>query len=303
MFPSFSTRLITHTLASPHGLAARLAERFPTKFFELYHHVGQAAQVTWNGRRGGVTLSFDCDYSTDTAAIPRLLDLLAGAPFKTAFACVGVLIEQTPAVYREIVAAGHEIVNHTYAHPDNREFNPDRTFTALSADEQEAEIRRCHDVCVALLDSTPVGFRIPHFARQFDPRIYGELHRLGYRYSSSILSSRAPGYGIPFRADEGIVEFPISVCPGHPLDSCFDTSHLFRNPNTRWAHTEAQFLALFDFMLGVAARHGTYINLYFDPADIVQVGAFRRALDLLAERSDDLWVATYRQLLDTVVSP
>lgn len=298
MPPLLCTRLVAQALRSPHGLIARLAERFPTTFFSWYHVISGTEHHSWNGRRGGVTLSFDCDYSTDTAAIPQLLDLLAPYPFKTAFACIGILVERSPDVYLRIVTDGHEIVNHTYAHPDNREFNPDRRFNELTTDEQETEIHRFHEVSRRLLGYAPTGFRIPHFGRLFDPRIYGELQRLGYVYSSSLLSSRAPGYGSPYQTQEGIWEFPISVCPAHPLATCFDSSHLFRNADSAWGHTEADFLRLFEFMLDVAIRYGTYINLYFDPADIVKVRAFPRALDLLNARADDLWITTYAQWLD-----
>lgn len=292
------TRFVSHALSTPHNLFARVAERFPIRFFKWYHALGSASSRPWQGHRGGFTLSFDCDYSTDTAAIPELLAILSGYSFKTAFACIGVLMEKAPDVYRQIVFEGHEIVNHTYAHPDNREFNPDRKFNQLTVEEQEEEIRRCHAVCRDLLGCEPIGFRIPHFGRLFDPRVYGELERLGYRYSSSILSARAPGYGVPYTADHGIIEFPISVCPAHPLNCCFDTSHLFRNPGSQWSHSQDEFVSLFALMIDVAVRYGTYINLYFDPADIVVIDRFREALDLLEARREEIWVATYRQLLD-----
>ena len=322
---------VEHALAAPHGLTARIAELFPTGFFRLYHRIGsiividrqnnttetqrhrgderdvrvtggvstvRQSRPLWNGHRGWITLSFDCDYSTDTLAIPRLLEILSDYPFKTAFACIGLLVEREPDVYRQIVLEGHEIVNHTYTHPDNKEFNPNCRFNEMSFVDQEEEIRKCHEVCTDLLGYSPVGFRIPHFVRLFDPCIYEELHCLGYLYSSSTLSARVPGYGIPFLTERGIVEFPISVCPRHPLDCCFDTSHLFRNSNRAWSHTEEEFVILFEFMLEVAARYGTYINFYFDPADIVNVRTFRQVLDLLNERRHELRVATYRQLLD-----
>jgi peptidoglycan/xylan/chitin deacetylase (PgdA/CDA1 family) len=61
-----------------------------------------------------VALTFDD--GPDPEYTPRILDALAAAGVNGTFFMVGRRVEAAPAVARAIVAAGHDVGNHTYAH-------------------------------------------------------------------------------------------------------------------------------------------------------------------------------------------
>jgi len=52
------------------------------------------------------------------------------------FACIGKWIEEFPEVHRGLVDKGHEIINHTYSHPDNEQLDPNRKFNELDQKEK-----------------------------------------------------------------------------------------------------------------------------------------------------------------------
>ena len=110
-----------------------------------------------------LALSFDLDYREDTAALPPLVALLErlGLPM-TVFA-IGRLVQDDPGPYAEAAAAGHELGNHTWSHPDNPVLNPDREFWDLSADEMAEEIGRGQDAIERFAGVRPTSFRSPHF--------------------------------------------------------------------------------------------------------------------------------------------
>jgi len=255
-------------------LVRKLLALFPQRVFELYA-AHQSPSPLWNG--GRITLSFDLDYPEDIEAIPHLLRCLREANFKASFACIGRWIEEYPDAHRRIVDDGHEIVNHSYTHPDNELLNPDNRFNRLSRSHQRDEIERCHATCERLLKYMPIGFRVPHFGALFTPAIYPILQGLGYRYSSSTMWWQTPTLGTPFQEPRGqrvngsmredspphtVWEFPVSGCPEHPLNA-FDTWHAFRMTHA----PHGDFRALFKRCVALCRTKGFYVNVYFDPQD------------------------------------
>lgn len=85
-------------------------------------------RTDWNGKKVCFSLSFDCDYTKDIMSLPALLDILSSYSFKASFACIGKFIEKYPKEHIRIITEGHEIINHTYAHPNNEELNPNLIF-------------------------------------------------------------------------------------------------------------------------------------------------------------------------------
>lgn len=255
----------------------------------------------WHGKKAGLTISFDCDYPKDVEAIPELLNILKKYTFKTSFACVGHWIEKYPNEHKAIIDAGHEIVNHTYSHPDNEILNPGRKFKTISRQEKKEEIEKCHEICKRVLNYEPKGCRIPHFKNLFTLEIYGILKELGYKYSSSTHLMNTNSYGMPFKTKEGIVEFPLSTCPKHPY-TVFDTWHSFNSPRLvyRMIHnTEEEYNSLFKWLIDVALETNSYINIYIDPADIYKLKHFQETLDYIQEK--DIWVTTYAELARGIV--
>ncbi|MFH1776256.1 MAG: polysaccharide deacetylase family protein [Candidatus Omnitrophota bacterium] len=254
----------------------------------------------WNGTCSVLTISFDCDYSKDVEAIPDVLKILKRFDITTSFACVGYWIEKFPEEHKMILEYGHEIVNHTYSHPDNDELTPGRKFKEISYDEKKEEIEKCHNVCKSILKYQPVGCRIPHFKNLFTPDIYKLLNEIGYKYSSSTCLTNTKSKGMPFLADNGIVEFPLSTCPRHPF-TVFDTWHSFNSPKLFYKmihRTEKEYIHLFKLLVNMAIDSSAYINIYLDPYDVVRMKRFSELLDFLKQKETDIRVARYIDVLD-----
>lgn len=246
-----------------------------------------------------LTLSFDCDYEADVAAFSTLLPILDQYRLKASFACVGNWIERFPEAHLEILEYGHEILNHTYSHPDNEILNPGRKFRTLPPDEKYEEIARCHEVCQKILDYEPTGCRIPHFRNLFTPDIYGLLQRAGYRYSSSTWLTNTTSAGMPFQPVPGVWEFPLTTCPRHPF-TVFDTWHSLNSPRLayRLVHRTADdYIRLFKQLIDWGIETGSYINVYLDPLDIPRISRFEEICDYLQTRSELLEVLTYEALV------
>ncbi|MBI5118512.1 polysaccharide deacetylase family protein [Candidatus Poribacteria bacterium] len=252
---------------------------------------------SWNGKPSCLTLSFDCDYPEDVTAIPSLLEILRPYPFRASFACVGYWIEKYPEVHGRILEDGHEIINHTYSHPDNEILNPGRKFRECTLSEKTEEVERCHTVCERILGYSPSGFRIPHFKHNFGPEIYGILQKLGYRISSSTWLTNTLTGGLPFRFGD-IVEFPLATCPCHPF-TVFDSWHSLHS--RRWIHRighrgEKGFVDAFRRLLVIGKTRNAYLNVYIDPLDVPRISGFRGLLEEIAR--GDFEVVTYGQFLE-----
>lgn len=255
----------------------------------LWGAVPRRAAPRPDGRRL-LALSFDLDYQADTDALPALIDLLgrAGAP-ATMFS-VGRLVEQDPEPYRAALAAGHEIGNHTWSHPDNPVLNPDREFWDLTVDEMAGEIGRAQDVLEHRLGVRPVGFRTPHFKDAF--RMMQALERTPeITYVSTALASKAP-LGVPYfptrepfagdlslhfshaepARNHDALMIPLTPSPGARW-SPFCSYHSLRRPTDAspgaGRHTPRQFAALWHQMLAGAWDDG-FASVYFDPLDVMR---------------------------------
>jgi hypothetical protein len=262
------------------------------------HNLGRR----WNGKKTCLTLSFDCDHPEDVTAFPDLLNILKKYDLKASFACVGYWIEKYADEHQSLLGHGHEIINHTYSHPDNEILNPDRRFTHISFEEKKEEVAKCHDICRKILRYEPIGCRIPHFNRLFTPEIYKILKELGYRYSSSTSLTNTISFGNPFIAKDGVIEFPLSTCPKHPF-TVFDTWHSLNSNRLllKLLHsTEGQYLELFKFLLDLGRETNSYINIYIDTKDVIKMPRFEQVLDYINNHKEDIWVAKYEELIRMV---
>ena len=95
-----------------------------------------------------VALSFDDGPHPDYT--PRVAEALAKAGAQATFFCIGELAEKHPEVARALVAAGHELGNHTYSH---------NTFGHLfSAAALTDDLRRCQRL-LSTLGAAPRWYR------------------------------------------------------------------------------------------------------------------------------------------------
>ncbi|HOW42788.1 MAG TPA: polysaccharide deacetylase family protein [Candidatus Omnitrophota bacterium] len=256
-------------------------------------------QIGWKQKSACLTISFDCDYPRDAEALPQVLNIFSAYAFKASFACVGHWIEKYPIEHKLIVEHGHEIINHTYSHPDNEILNPGRKFRLISRQEKIEEISRCHDICRTILGVSPTGCRIPHFKTLFTPDIYSILKELGYAYSSSTWLTSTYSHGMPFIASDGIIEFPVSTCPKHPF-TVFDTWHSLNSPKLlyRLGHRSAvEYISLAKYLVQLAIETHSYINIYIDPFDVINMPGFNDLLAYIASLKDSLEVLTYTEIV------
>ena len=126
-------------------LMAATTVLWPRRLFDGFMRLTQTAPLGWLRGKGALTLSFDCDYSKDVEAFPFVLQQLRRHRIPASFAVVGVWVERYPDLHKALLDDGHEIINHTYSHPDNEEINPGRKFRLISREEKKEEVARAHE--------------------------------------------------------------------------------------------------------------------------------------------------------------
>jgi peptidoglycan/xylan/chitin deacetylase (PgdA/CDA1 family) len=118
------------------------------------------------GRRA-IALTFDDGPSEST---PQVLELLARHAVPATFFQIGANVERLPEIARAVLAAGHEIGNHSHTHP---------LFCSHSAEFIYQELARAQRAIRDITGATPSLLRAPFGARWFGFR--GAQRRLGLR--------------------------------------------------------------------------------------------------------------------------
>lgn len=127
----------------------------------------------------------------------NLLALFARYDVRATFFIGGWDAERYPTLMDEIAAAGHEVAAHGYLHED---------FSALSPDEQHANLERSEAVFQSTFGRKPTGFRAPERLMSRDTRRV--LIERGYRYDSGYADDDTP-YLVPATDGPGaLVELP-----------------------------------------------------------------------------------------------
>ena len=127
----------------------------------------------WEVRRGdpearAVALTFDAG-STATFT-PSMLETLRRHGVRVTIFITGEFADRYPELLKQMIADGHEIGNHSYAHPD---------FTTLEDDAIRREIRRTEEAVKRVGGvSTKPWFRAPYGAR--NPHVLDLVVREGY---------------------------------------------------------------------------------------------------------------------------
>ena len=95
------------------------------------------------------------DDGPSSANTPRLLDLAAKDHIKLTFFLIGENAARYPKLVQAELAAGHEVGNHSYTHPD---------LAKMSDDAVRSEIQKTQDAIIAATGYRPVLFRPPYGA-------------------------------------------------------------------------------------------------------------------------------------------
>lgn len=276
----------------------RIMRSVPAVTYPLY--------VAWQSRssralgfsQGIVAISFDNDYLADNQAVEQLLPLFAEHEMLVSWCVVGRWIERFESLHRRILSEGHELVNHSWSHPDNPELRPGdpRKFNELNAAEIALEIRNAHNTCLDRLGYRMRGFRLPHF--RLHPAAAGELVKLGYRYTSNIPALRSSTMGFPYRTPEGLIEIPLAGIPRRP-ERMVETYRLFRSPDGLY-QDEKQFYTDFCQLVRITSKYRLVSCLYLDPCDVVRLStpAFSKYLEILEK--EDVAVLTMGALAEAM---
>jgi peptidoglycan/xylan/chitin deacetylase (PgdA/CDA1 family) len=128
--------------------------------------------------------------------VPRILDLLAEYELPATFFVPGLTADLHPETIGGIVASGHEVAHHSYAH---------RAPVDQTEDEERRDFERALEA-LARLGVEPQGYRCPGWEPAF--RTPALLVEYGIRYDSSLFDDDRP-YVIETEAGE-LVELPVS---------------------------------------------------------------------------------------------
>jgi hypothetical protein len=264
-----------------------------------------------------------CDRIYRTA-VPRLLDVFAELGVPGVLFVIARDADSERSLWRQAVAAGHEIASHSLTHT--------QPFSTLDDDRLRAEVAESRTRLSEACGAEVIGFRAP--AWDVNDRVLRMVAASGYRYDASIfptpvlVASRLAAYrrsaskgsifsmdlfghafapAVPHRteAGNGLVEFPISV--------------------TRWLrlpvyHTFSYFVPPWIFGRGLrsALRSGRPLCYEFHAADLldlandgidprmdrhpgmkVSLAEKRKGLrDILATIASERRVVTYRQAME-----
>jgi peptidoglycan/xylan/chitin deacetylase (PgdA/CDA1 family) len=141
----------------------------------------------------------------------RILDLLSSRGIKATWFIPGFTIESWPRECDDVVARGHEVAHHSWAHI------PPATQTA---EEEEADLVRANEAIARLAGCKARGYRSPSW--DLSEHTVDLLLRHGFQYDSSLMGADYLPYrarrvdiatlGEPFQFGEetALIEMPIS---------------------------------------------------------------------------------------------
>jgi polysaccharide deacetylase family protein (PEP-CTERM system associated) len=169
-------------------------------YFQVSAFERHIARDSWEARECRVERNMDA-----------ILAVFAAAGVKATFFTLGWIAERYPQLVRAIVAAGHELASHGYAHVRATEQSPA---------EFREDVVRTRRLLEDIGGVAVLGYRATSYSIvQRNLWALDVLDEAGYRYSSSIYPIHHDLYGIPdaprfaFRAvPDGLIEIPVTTC-------------------------------------------------------------------------------------------
>ncbi len=95
-------------------------------------------------------ITFDCAWGAED--IDKIISVLKKNDCPAAFFVLGTWAQNNPEAVKKLVAAGHEIGNHSYNHT---------LYTTLSIEQMAEDIKKCDDAVSKITGSVPFLFRAP----------------------------------------------------------------------------------------------------------------------------------------------
>lgn len=137
------TSTTTAPISTPRTAHPRPARPVPATVRPL----GPATQIS-TGPTGGSRLALTFHGAGDIGLAKQILQIAAAKKAHITVMAVGTWLEQNPEVGKAILAAGHELGNHTWSH---------QNINALPADQMRQEVTRCRDALLRYA-GTPGGY-------------------------------------------------------------------------------------------------------------------------------------------------
>lgn len=122
-------------------------------FFDSYHHNKEIS-------KNQISITFDDGPTENTLQILKTLEKYDA---KATFFCIGHKIDERPEIFKEIIAQGHTVANHTYSHPKNYGFLS--TNTVVNEIESCSKAMSNHSGLLPKFYRTPFGNANPKIKR------------------------------------------------------------------------------------------------------------------------------------------
>jgi polysaccharide deacetylase family protein (PEP-CTERM system associated) len=141
--------------------------------------------------------------------VERILELLEESGAQATFFTLGWIAERYPALVRRVVAGGHELASHGYAH---------LRATDQTPAEFLADIIRAKALLEDIAGVRVSGYRAPSFSiGKQNSWAFDCIAEAGYGYSSSVYPIRHDHYGMPdaprfpYRPRADLLEIPVTT--------------------------------------------------------------------------------------------
>ena len=141
--------------------------------------------------------------------VDRLLSMLQEHRAHATFFTLGWVAERYPLLIKRIVAQGHELASHGFAH---------RRATDLDHAAFSEDIRRAKRLLEDISGQAVLGYRAPSFSiGKSNLWAFDCIASAGYRYSSSVYPVRHDHYGMPdaprfpYQVRTGLTEIPVTT--------------------------------------------------------------------------------------------
>lgn len=262
---------ILTAINDPIYFAYRLYDKFSrSQLFDRYARLSRQAGFD----RLYLILSFDCDTTGDIAVVEKVHERLIRMGIKPVYAVPGELLKKGESVYRRILEAGGEFINHGYKEHTYFDAKRGNHASCFFYDQLPRSIVREDivngDNCLKeVLGVSPKGFRAPHFGTFQRPEqlrfMQAVLLNLGYEFSTSTTPYHAFRHG-PVFDDFGLPEIPVSGMGSSPL-TVLDSWGCFKAPDRLLGSEDYKregVLAASNFLRNSIGL----LNYYADPSHI-----------------------------------
>lgn len=150
--------------------------------------------------------NFPCRVERNTQ---QILELFHQKNIRSTFFVLGWVAKRYPDLVKEIVAQGHELASHGYAH---------QRATQQTREVFRQDIDRAKKILEDISGAEILGYRAPSYSISNENLwAHDELLEIGHQYSSSVYPVKHDLYGIPdaprfaYRCENGLLEIPITT--------------------------------------------------------------------------------------------